>query len=193
MINMAKTRRQGRRKRVALAIFLCVILLAAALGLGYRWSQLRAYPYNYQTIIEQNAAKYGEDPLFIASVIRTESSWKPNAASSVGAKGLMQIMPNTGKEIATKNKWEYSEEKLTDPAFSIQLGCWYIDHLSKNFNGDKTLILAAYNAGESRVRDWVSKGYFKDGYADIPYPETRSYVGKVLNAYEKYKSLYKSK
>jgi soluble lytic murein transglycosylase len=188
---MAK--RPKKKKRAALAVVLCVLLVGAAVALGSYWALYRAYPYNYKSSIESNAALYGQDPLFMAALIRTESSWKPGAVSSVGATGLMQIMPDTGRWIASQNGWNYDDSKLKDADYNIRLGCWYLNYLSKKFNGDQTLILAAYNAGENNVKKWVAEGVFADGSSGIPYAETKSYVRKVQDAYEKYKFLYKGK
>jgi soluble lytic murein transglycosylase len=191
MIKMA--RKPSRKRRVALAALLCILLVGAAVALGSIWSLYRAYPYEYRAEVEENAAHYGQDPLFVAAVIRTESRWKPGAESSAHAVGLMQIMPATGEWIAELNGWDYERDMLKDAAYNIRSGCWYLDYLSKKFGGDMTVVLAAYNAGENVVKKWVAQGLFEDGVGGIPYPETRSYVGKVKDAYEKYKFLYKSR
>lgn len=182
--------KQGRRKRAALAVILCAVLVASAIALGSLWALYRAYPYNFRQDVESNAALYGLDPLLVASVIRTESSWRTAAKSSVGATGLMQLMPDTGKWIAAKNGWEYKEAVLTDGAANIRLGCWYLGYLRDKFGGDLTLALAAYNAGDNIVEKWVSEGRFNSAEPDIPFPETRSFVKKVMDSYEKYKFLY---
>lgn len=182
--------KQGKRKRAAVAVILCVVLVASAVTLGALWVLYRAYPYNFRQDVEDNAALYGLDPLLVAAVIRTESSWRAGAQSSVGATGLMQLMPDTGAWIAAKNGWEYDETRLTDGATNIRLGCWYLWYLLDKFDGDMTLALAAYNAGDNTVEKWVSEGRFDGGEPDIPYPETRSFVKKVMDSYEKYKLLY---
>lgn len=191
MIGMAK--KPGKKKRAALTVIMCVVLIAAAVALGSLWALYRAYPYDWRPAIEQNAALYGQDPLFVAAIIKTESNWRHGALSGVGAMGLMQIMPATGEWIASTNGWDYSKDKLDDANYNVQLGCWYLNYLTKKFGGDDTLALAAYNAGDNTVQKWISEGRFKDGKADIPYAETRSFVKKVMNAYEKYKFLYKSR
>lgn len=187
---MAKAKRSGRKKRAVLAIILCVVLVGTAVALGTMWALYRSYPMNFRQDIEQNAARCNIDPLLVAAVIRTESSWKTGAVSSVGATGLMQIMPDTGKWIASKNDWEYSDDKLTDGPYNIRLGSWYVAYLLERFEGNQTLALAAYNAGENNVNKWVSEGRFKEGRMDIPFAETRNFVRKVTDAYEKYKILY---
>jgi soluble lytic murein transglycosylase len=183
-------RKPGRRKRAAVAVILCVVLVAAAVTLGALWALYRAYPYNYRQDLKDSAAQFGLDPLLVAAVIKTESSWRPAVKSGVGATGLMQIMPDTGRWIAGKNGWEYDEDKLTDAAYNIRLGCWYLAYLSGKFDGSQTLTLAAYNAGDNTVEQWISEGRFENGRVDIPFPETRSFVRKVMDAYEKYKFLY---
>lgn len=187
-INMAKE--TGKKKRAVAAILLCILLAGLAAGLGYFWWLHHSYPFKWQDEIKAGTADYAEDPLFIAAIIRTESSWRPDAVSSVGATGLMQIMPQTGADIASRNGWEFSEEKLSDPAFNIRLGCWYVDYLGKTFNGDKILQLAAYNAGLKNVYKWIDEGRMKKGADGIPFKETREFVRKVLDSYEKYKTLY---
>jgi len=178
------------KRRKTLVILLCALLMLAAVAVGCLWAAYRSYPYKFKDSIEKYAGPYGISPMFVAAVIRTESSWNPDAVSGAGAAGLMQIMPSTGSWIAQKNGWDYDDAMLEDPGFNIRLGCWYIDYLSKKFGGDKTLMLAAYNAGENAVKRWVAGGLLEGGIDGIPYAETRNYVRKVLDAYEKYKFLY---
>ena len=185
---MAK--RKGSRKRAVVAIIVCVVLVGLAVALGSLWSLYRAYPYKYQDAIRSNAALYGQDPLFIAAIIRTESSWRPDVESSVGAAGLMQIMPDTGAWIADKNGWEFKDSDLKDGPANIRLGCWYVDYLLRKFGGDKTLMLAAYNAGDNKVKQWVDEGLMAQGIDGIPFGETRQFVRKVMDSYEKYQKLY---
>ena len=171
-------------------MLLAVALLLVAAALGGLWVMLRMYPYDLQPVIEEAAGKYALDPLFVAAVIRTESNFKTDARSSAGAVGLMQIMPDTGQWIAGKNKWDFSQEMLLDGKYSIEAGCWYLDYLTKEFGGNTTMALAAYNAGDGKVRKWVAEGRFNQGKYDIPFKETRIFVKKVLDAYDKYKLLY---
>ena len=188
---MARARKS--RKRFWLALVLASVLVLGAVAAASVWGMYRAYPYDYRAAIEGNADLYGQDPLFIAAIVRTESGCKPDAVSGAGAVGLMQIMPETGEWIAKKNNWEFAPEKLRDGEYNIQLGCWYVDYLSDRFGQDWTLTLAAYNAGENTVRKWAGEGRFAPGKYDIPYRETSSFVRKVLNAYEWYQRLYKGR
>ena len=103
-MTIGMARKSGRRRRAALAIALAILLVGVAVALGSLWSLYRAYPFKWQDEIKQNAALYGQDPLLIAAIIRTESSWRQTAVSSVGATGLMQIMPDTGGWIVHRHR-----------------------------------------------------------------------------------------
>ena len=185
---MAKARTQ--KKTALRAVLLTVGLTLLAVVLGGVWALYRAYPYDLREVIEQTAGQYDLDPLFVAAVVRTESHFNAEAQSSAGAVGLMQLMPDTARWIAKKNDWDYSDELLLDERYNIQLGCWYLDYLNDRFDGDSDRLLAAYNAGENNVRRWVEEGRFDGDTPDIPFRETRSFVQKVMNAYEKYHMLY---
>ncbi len=185
-------RSKGGRRRWPI-VLVAALLVAGAAALGAYWVQLRLYPYDLQPVIEPAAARYGLDPLFVAAVIRTESNFRADARSGVGALGLMQIMPDTGEWIAGKNNWSYSDDMLLDRGYNIEMGCWYLNYLSGRFDSDTTLALAAYNAGEGTVRKWVQQGGIGVNGEDIPFAETRNFVKRVLNAYEAYKRLYPKK
>jgi soluble lytic murein transglycosylase len=178
------------KRRKTLIILVCIVLAVAAVAGGCLWAAYRSYPYKFKDSVESYAGQYGLSPLLVAAVIRSESSWNPDAVSGAGAAGLMQIMPSTGSWIAQKNGWDYSDVMLLDASYNIRLGCWYLNYLSDKFDGDATRILAAYNAGPNKVLKWDAEGRFQDGHLDIPIPETKNYVRKVLDAYEKYKFLY---
>jgi hypothetical protein len=110
----------------------------------------------------------GVDPRLIHAVIQQESRYKPEATSGVGARGLMQLMPDTGKRFHCTN--------LKDEQCNVEAGTKYLAWLLKRFNGDVSLTLAAYNAGEGAV----------DKYKGIPpYQETQNYVKKIVANYGK--------
>lgn len=192
---MDKSNRKGSRKAwLFIGITALLAVLAAAVFLRPAVLKLR-YPIKYQEQVERYADQYGLDKYLVYSVIKCESSFKHEARSRAGARGLMQLMPATAQWFAeNKEKIEYSEELLYDPDYNIRLGCAYLKYLDKRFNGNTDNVLAAYNAGEGRVREWLSSTlYSADGenLSDIPYPETKNYVERVKETYALYIQLYK--
>ena len=150
----------------------------------------RIFPFDYRDQITQAAKEYGLEPLFVASVIKAESSFFPHADSG-RAKGLMQLTDDTAAFIAEKTGLSYEQRTL--PLTNIRMGCFYLSYLGKHF-GSMELMLAAYNAGPARVSGWLSDSrYCKDGSTldKIPYAETRKYTHRVSVYYRIYKFLYK--
>lgn len=153
------------------------------------------YPYPFKEKVEYYADRYNVDSDLIAGVILAESKFNQEATSNYGAKGIMQIMPETALWIAKQIEDDsFSVEKLYIPDTNIKYGTWYLSELQKEFEGNEILMLAAYNAGRGNVHDWMKKYHwnmdFKD-YEKIPFPETREYVKKVLNNKQEYNRLYK--
>jgi soluble lytic murein transglycosylase-like protein len=119
-------------------------------------------------LIHEKAEKYDVDPALVAAVVEAESQFKSRAKSPVGARGLMQLMPRTGRWMGAQN--------LYDPEQNVDAGVKYLKYLDKRFDGNLKKTIAAYNAGEGTVKR----------YGGIPpYRETRTYVKKVLKNYEK--------
>lgn len=121
-------------------------------------------------LIHEKAQKYDVDPALVAAVMETESRFKSRARSQVGAKGLMQLMPRTGRWMGANN--------LYDPEQNVEAGTKYLSYLNERFDGNLKKTIAAYNAGEGNVRRY--KGV-------PPFRETRSYVKKVMSRYEQRK------
>jgi soluble lytic murein transglycosylase len=156
---------------------------------------LLAYPQGYWETILSYSRKYGQDPLFIAAVIRAESQFSPSALSPAGARGLMQVMPATGERAARLIKLKgFDRGKLFDADTAINIGTWYIGQLMKRFKNDPFLVAAAYNAGPEAVTAWIAKNGYQGGQEAfveaIPFAETRGYVKKVLRNYAEYKRIY---
>ncbi|MGE5174719.1 MAG: tetratricopeptide repeat protein [Betaproteobacteria bacterium] len=157
---------------------------------------LLAYPRGYWDSILSCARKYGQDPYFIAAIVREESRFSSEAISPAGARGLMQVMPATAEWVAKSIKLPgFDREKLFDSDTGITIGTWYIGHLMKQFKGDALLAAAAYNAGPDAVAAWLAKYGYANGERDafveaIPFAETRGYVKKVLRNYAEYKRIY---
>lgn len=176
---------------------LLALILVSALLAGYflfaRPALLRTkYMLAYEEEILSSAEEFDLDPYLVCGVIFTESAFRPQAKSSVGALGLMQLMPATGLEEAELLGMEgVTEDTLTEPDVNIRLGCNYLRKLLDEFSTESVAI-AAYNAGPGRVRQWLKEyGTKEDGsILYIPYPETSKYVGRVQSAKGVYERLY---
>ncbi len=139
----------------------------------------------------------GPEDALVLAVMKQESAFDPKAVSSKGAMGLMQLMPDTAKQVAGKLKLNFNKSKLTRNAdFNIALGRAYLDELLNLFDRSYVLAIAAYNAGPQRVLGWMrAYGDPRDNGVDvtkwvssIPYPETRNYVRRVMRNLEQYRS-----
>lgn len=170
------------------------------MGLGIvlnnsNWLLKILYPIHYREIIDKYASEYDLDPYFVAAIIKVESKFNEKAQSSKNARGLMQITPITGKWASEElNIPHYSEEALFVPDTNIRIGCWYLNQLRKEFADNVQLILAAYNGGSGNVRKWLQdRRYSEDGkiLKEIPFPETKLYVEKVVKNYKIYKIIYR--
>jgi soluble lytic murein transglycosylase len=138
------------------------------------------------------------EPALLLAVSRQESEFNQFALSSAGARGLMQLMPSTAKHLAKQLKINYHPAKLTDDAgYNVRLGAFYLSGLLKNWDNNYVLALAAYNAGEARVRGWIRDwGDPRSPNVDvidwielIPFSETRNYVQRVLESVQVYRAL----
>lgn len=194
-----RKKRRARKTRLILPLLVILLLLAVVYYMFFFPKAVReiAYPLAYQDEIKKYAAEYDLDPARVAAVVYCESSFQPEAVSSAGARGLMQIMPETGAWIAKKldESDGYTDERLFEPVLSIRYGCWYLNYLDGRYDGDLTKATAAYHAGGSRVDEWLTdKQYSQDGVtlAYIPYDSTRAYVANVKSAYEHYKEKFQS-
>lgn len=154
------------------------------------------FPLNYTEFIYKYSHEYNLNPFLIAAVIKTESNYNAKARSAKDAYGLMQITPSTAVWAAKEMKLNnYTNEKLLDPEFNISMGCWYLDNLKKEFNGNMDLVLAAYNGGRGNVEKWLAdSSHSKDGFNlhYIPFKETDKYIKKVKVNYNIYIFLYKN-
>ena len=178
-------------------IFVAVIFVGGGLIFAYNFA---IYPLKYEIEIKLNAQKFSVKPELVASIINAESKFKEKSISKKGAVGLMQLMPSTakfafeklyGQEIEISQLYAGKENGiLFDPAKNIEIGTFYLSYLFKKFN-NLQLVICAYNAGEGKVRNWLSdERYSKDGQSlyKIPYKETSLYLEKVLRnlkVYEK--------
>lgn len=178
---------------VALLVLAALVFLL--LELPIFWRQI--YPIRYKDFIVRQASENDIDPALVAAVIKVESNFRHDAVSRRDARGLMQLLPDTAEEVARNLGHEIDEEafvdKLFDPEYNITLGTRYLAKMLKDFDGSEAMALAAYNAGPAKLRSWLEQGIWDGTWEtrdDIPYPETRNYLGKVQLAKEKYKQLY---
>ena len=136
---------------------------------------------------------YNVPPALIFSVINTESSFNKDAVSSAGARGLMQITPETFEWLQTKTGESLDNDKLFDPEVSIKYGTFFLSILLERFEVVDTAV-AAYNAGMNAVSDWLKDPRYSDdgkNLKEIPYSETSYYVVKINRSLESYQKLYK--
>lgn len=144
------------------------------------------YPLEYEGTIRSAAEEYGVEPAFVAGMIYAESKFRPDAESSQEAYGLMQLLPETAAFISRRSG---VEGDYRDPRTNIRMGTWYLSYLSRKYDGDERLVIAAYNSGEGTVDRWLAQESF-DIEEDIPYTETENHVERVLEAREVYERLY---
>jgi peptidoglycan lytic transglycosylase len=185
-----------RRLLVVLAIAAAVVV-GAVLVLRHEqpnWWVRLWYPLPYSGIVTGNARLYHLDPALVAAVIYEESRFNSGARSDAGAVGLMQLLPQTAKGIAlhTGGGNFHPATDLLNPDLNVRYGCWYLHHLQDKYaayrNGD-ALALAAYNAGQANVDRWIANSK-RGGTVQIPFPETRDYVGDVQRVEKLYRRAY---
>lgn len=181
-------------RRVIISFVLLVIVVGLITSNRFwRWM----YPIGYQPVIQQAATVNHLDPLLIASVIRVESQFHEDDVSHAGAQGLMQLMPDTAKWIATQMEQQKQPvpqtRQLDSPTLNVRLGAWYIRYLIEQFHGNRVAAIAAYNSGPKRVQEWLSNGTWDGRLPDImeiPVGETRHFVDRVFYNYDLYKRIY---
>ena len=155
------------------------------------------FPHPYWSDITTDAQKQGLDPYFVASLIRQESEFNAGAVSPAHAYGLMQLLGPVGKQDAKQEGMKgFSQGMLLNPSTNIELGTYNLRKVMERFGGQPEYALAAYNAGDVPVRQWMSSGDYKDiaeFVESIPYTETRDYVQAILRNREMYRALYAAK
>ncbi len=191
-------RRRRQRRRTLLAIFASALIVLIALGawalFGRDRIDLSRYPMTYAPEIRAAAAEFSLDPAYVASVVLAESSFDAEAVSSVGAIGLMQIMPATGEWIAGKLEDEpFDVQRLYQPEVNLRYGCWYLRFLLDRYDEDMYTASTAYHQGQGRVDQWLEDPqYSQDGrtLTAISSAVTDTYVNRIMESYANYQELY---
>src|SRR5215204_4613241 len=200
----SRPRKSAKRKRfvlpraawlVAAVVVLGGLIAAVVAPRVDKAVQEVVLPLRHEDIIRQQAADKGLDPALIAGVIYTESRFR-DQTSHAGAKGLMQLLPSTADDIARKSGGTaFVQGDLADPQVNISYGTYYLRYLLQRYGGNTVLAIAAYNAGEGRVDQWVfdarHRGEDFDHARHIPFPETRHYVEQVLEMRGRYRERYR--
>lgn len=152
------------------------------------------YPEAFKDKIKKYSRLNGVDPFLVAAMIREESNFNPKAVSSAGARGLMQMMPATAKEIIRiKNNSSINSLDLFEPDFNISTGTKYISSLIQKFEKNEILAISSYNAGPHKVIMWLpdnKKVDMEDFVEDIPFEETKAFVKRVITSKEEYRRIY---
>jgi soluble lytic murein transglycosylase len=174
---------------VALAVAL-VVVIVSSIESAERAGRL---PLGDADIIREQAAAKHLDPALIAAVIYAESKFDPRP-SAAGAQGLMQILPATAYYLAhLSGGSRFTASDLATPSINVAYGSYYLRYLLDHYGGDEMLAVAAYNGGLANVDGWVVKAR-EEGtrltVQAIPFPETRAYVQRVLDAQSAYRTQY---
>lgn len=182
-------------KRIKWLIVILFIIIMALYSFRFFILPEYIFPKKFSDYVEKYSAEYNVDENLVYAVIHSESGFEIDALSHKEAKGLMQITESTGAWAAEKIGIEDFEiSKLYDPDTNIRIGCWYLAELLKQFDGSVSTAIAAYNAGNGKVSEWLSnEKYSSDGITldTIPYEETLNYVKRVTLIHKIYEYLYK--
>jgi soluble lytic murein transglycosylase len=197
---VARTPSRARIKRRRVTALIAAALLgggvaAAVTGVGPLGDAVReiTLPLRHDDIIRQQADDKGLDPALIAAVIYEESRFR-DQTSHAGARGLMQITPETADFIARRSGGvRFEQSDLATPQINIAYGAWFLRYLIEHYDGNETLAIAAYNAGLTNVNGWVERAGGPESFdaaRDVPFPETRAYVENVQERRGEYREHY---
>ena len=157
------------KKSIIILLIIILVMVAALAAISYI-----SYPLKYTELVTKYSTKYNLDPSLVYSTINVESSFNSDSISKSNAMGLMQLLPTTANDIATRlNKFEYN---ILDPDTNIEFGCYYLRYLLDMYNGNLDYAIIAYNAGLGTLNNWLENNISMD---DIPYQETKEYLKKI--------------
>jgi soluble lytic murein transglycosylase len=193
-VRRARRQAQVRRRRLKLVVVTALLVVGTVLVLHPLEQAVKeiTLPLRHEDIIRQQARDKHLDAALIAAVIYEESKFR-DRTSVAGARGLMQITPDTARFIARKSGGTRFElQDLGTPQVNIAYGSWYLRYLLDRYSGRTTLAIAAYNAGMENVDRWVREAGGPDRFdpKTIPFPETRQYVADVIARRKDYARRY---
>ena len=175
-------------------LILVIVLVVIVVFLGIFKNKILKiiYPKTYKEIVETYSEQYNIEENLIFAVIKAESNFDEEAVSNKGAKGLMQLMEETAKDVANKSDIDIDTTKVGEELLkaenNIKIGTKYLSTLLGKYENEE-LALAAYNAGSGNVDKWIENGVIKSDGSDIeniPYKETNTYVRKIMRDYKIY-------
>lgn len=152
-----------------------------------------AFPLPFRPGLERYTEQHSVDMYLMAALIRQESEFDPQAVSVTNARGLTQIEPSTGRDLAKRLRVTYTLPKLFQPDYNLQLGTFYFSWLTKQLNGNTEAALASYNAGMTRAKTWLKWGEFREPaefIETVPLTQTRDYIQSVLRNAAAYRKIY---
>jgi soluble lytic murein transglycosylase len=191
----AAAARRRRRLIALLALGLIAVVVVTLMPLARRAVNDLSLPLAWAPTIRQQAAEKQLDPALVAAVIYAETKFDPRN-SSAGAEGPMQLLPSTALDLARRSgATTFHTSDLNNPTVNIAYGCYYLRDLIDTFHGSVTLAIAAYNGGVTNVERWLAEArtdHHRFRITDIPFPETRDYVERVLAARADYRRTYAS-
>jgi len=183
---------RGRLGTVA-AVGLAALVVALVAFEADQLVSTLGLPLTNANVIREQAAEKHLDPALIAAVIYAETKFDPRP-SSAGAQGLMQILPATAYYLAQLSGGvRFTASDLATPSVNVAYGSYYLRYLLDHYSGNEMLAVAAYNAGLTNVDGWVAHARAEGtplSIEAIPFPETREYVHRVLNAQRDYRAKY---
>jgi soluble lytic murein transglycosylase len=176
----------GRRLLLGLVVAGAIAFVISRVDFGEAIREI-TLPLRHEDVITEQAERFDIDPALIAAIIKQESNFR-DQTSSAGARGLMQITPETADTIETLSGGEtFVYEDLANYELNIRYGTFYLNHLLDRFAGNETAALAGYNGGPENAESW---GGSELELEDIPFPETRDYVESVLELRQQYRDNY---
>lgn len=178
-----------RKQKICIVLLFILFLI---LNSSFFWKAM--YPIAYQDEVRKASYYFEVDPFLVLAIVQNESKFVHEGLSQKGARGLMQLMPETAEWANQESGLETDPNNyIKDPNDNILLGTWYISYLLEKYKGNYVKAVVAYNAGEGRVDRWLENRIW-DGTEEhvyqIPIGETRHYLSRVLYYYNRYQEIY---